>query len=135
MRRFFSSGINAGVLAGMVWGWVCMAANGVTGVFPFEGSFTHNLVTFSAAGAIFGMVTGGILSVAGRFLPFRSAVARGVLVSTALWGLLRFTGLFLSAVEPERFHFAGSALVQGALLAVVLGAMLGLFGRSAFSRA
>lgn len=132
MRRFLGSGINTGVAAGIIWGWVCMAVNAATGIFPFEGTFTHNVVTFSAAGAVFGIVTSALLLAGGRFIPFRNAVARGMLVSTVLWLVMRFVGNMLSVMEPERYHLLKPEFIQGVTLAVVLGALLGLLGRRVF---
>ncbi len=131
MGGLFKNGISAGVVAGVIWGWLTMAVNAVTGVFPFEGTFTHNLVTFAAAGAIFGIVVGVVLVTGGRFLPVKSQVGKGVVISTAIWLLLRIGGIVLSAMEPHRYHLLTAEFFQGIVLAVILGALLGLFSRGA----
>ncbi|HEY4708148.1 MAG TPA: hypothetical protein VII64_11875, partial [Thermodesulfobacteriota bacterium] len=58
----------AGAIAGALWGWLCYLANYMSGIFPFEGSFAHNMLSFTFGGVVFGIVTSGILAVAGRFL-------------------------------------------------------------------
>ncbi|MBE7415161.1 MAG: hypothetical protein HS130_08005 [Deltaproteobacteria bacterium] len=118
--------LKAGAIAGVLWGWLCYLANFVSGVFPFEGSFAQNFITFSFGGAVFGVVTGGLLAVVGRFLPFRKTVFRAVFISAALWVVLRLAGDFLSMMEPERYHLVKPETVQGFFLALALGAILGL---------
>ncbi|WKZ33418.1 MAG: hypothetical protein QY316_03150 [Thermodesulfobacteriota bacterium] len=120
------SSIKAGAIAGVLWGWLCYLANFLSGVFPFEGSFAQNFITFSFGGAVFGVVTGGLLAVVGRFLPFRKTVFRAVFISAALWVVLRLAGDFLSMMEPERYHLVKPETVQGFFLALALGAILGL---------
>lgn len=129
MNSIIKGGILSGVVAGIIWGWFTMAVNAVTGVFAFEGTLTHNIVTFAAAGAVFGIVTGVVLAVGGRFIPVRSMVAKGVVISTALWLVLRIGGVALSAMEPHRYHLLTTEFFQGILLAVVLGAFIGVLGR------
>ncbi len=131
MNDRIKGGITTGVIAGIIWGWFTMAVNAVTGVFLFEGTMVHNIVTFAAAGAIFGIVTGVVLAVGGRFVPVKSMVAKGVVISTALWLLLRIGGVALSAMEPHRYHLLTTEFFQGILLSVVLGALIGVLGRGA----
>lgn len=126
MRRIFSGGVTPGVVAGIIWGWVCMLVNAFTGVFPFEGSFAHNAVTFASAGAVFGLVIYGLLTIAGSRLPFRNSFAKAVFISTALWLALRGAGMMLSAMEPGRYHLLNPEFIQGVLLSVLLGAIMGL---------
>lgn len=118
--------LKAGAIAGVLWGWLCYLANFISGVFPFEGSFAQNFITFSFGGAVFGVVTGGLLAVVGRFLPFRKTVFRAVFISAALWVVLRLAGDFLSMMEPERYNLVKPETVQGFFLALALGAILGL---------
>ncbi|MFQ5736686.1 MAG: hypothetical protein ACE5GY_07470 [Thermodesulfobacteriota bacterium] len=126
MERSWKESMVAGVIAGVVWGWLSMAANSVTGIFPFESSFAHNFMAFTFGGAVFGVVAGGFLNVAGRFLPFRSVLARAVVVSATLWVVLRLGGAMLSSMEPMRYHMVTPQVIQGFTLALILGTLLGI---------
>lgn len=126
-------GVTAGVISGIIWGWVSMGVNAVSGVFPYEGSFAHNLVTFSAAGVVFGVVVGGILAAAGRYVPGKGTLPRAVFVSTALWLVLRGAGMGLSAMHPGRYHLLSPEFIQGVALSVILGGILGLVLKKGFS--
>ncbi|HBG47166.1 MAG TPA: hypothetical protein DDW94_09295 [Deltaproteobacteria bacterium] len=118
--------LKTGALAGVLWGWLCYLANYFSGIFPFESSFTQNLLSFTFGGAVFGIVTAGLLAVLGGFLPFRRMVFKAVFISVTLWLALKFAGDILSIMEPERFHMVMPQAVQGILLALALGAILGL---------
>ena len=125
------------IAAGVIWGWVAMAVNSVTWAFPFEGSFLHNLVSFAMAGAIFGVVAGGLLSALEGRLPFKNHILKAVIVSTAIWLVLRVGAAVLSKMEPSRFNNITSQNVQGFFLAIFLGIMLGLLlkdGPASFQR-
>lgn len=135
MKSSIRRGINSGVAAGIVWGWFCMGVNAVSGVFPFEGTLTHNIVTFSVAGAVFGVVVSALTLTVGRLLPFRGQVARAVFISAAIWIVLRAGGMVLSAMEPERYHLLTPEFFQGLLLAAVLGLFLGVVSRRGIFRA
>lgn len=123
--------LKAGVMAGVIWGWLTYLANAVTGVFPFEGSFAQNLMSFSFGGAVFGVASAALLAVAGRIIPFRGVVARAVFASAVLWISLRIAGDMLSMMEPHRYHLLTAETVQGLALSIALGAILGLFVRKA----
>lgn len=114
-----------GAIAGVIWGWVAMAVNAVSGAFPFENSVTQNIVNFAAGGAIFGIMVSGFLSLLQRWMPFRNVIANAVLLSAILWLLLRIGGAMLSSIEPERFHLVTVQTVQGFALAIILGGILG----------
>ncbi|CAG1064565.1 hypothetical protein BAC1_00126 [uncultured bacterium] len=123
--------LKSGVIAGVVWGWLSYLTNAVTGVFPFEGSFAQDIVSFSFAGAVFGLGTGASLALFGRFIPFRSVVARAVFASAFIWIALRLVGDMLSMMEPERYHLFTPGTIQGLGLSIVLGAILGILVRKA----
>lgn len=127
MTTPLKDGVMTGLLAGIFWGWVSMALNSLTGVVPFEGSFTHNLVSFTVGGAVFGVVTAGFLATAGRFLPFKPVFAKAAFASAVLWIILRIGGDLLSHMEPERYHLITPETVQGFALSIVLGFILALF--------
>ena len=125
----------AGAIAGVLWGWLCYLANYMSGIFPFEGSFAHNMLSFTFGGVVFGIVTSGILAVAGRFLPFRRLLYRAVFVSASVWIVLRLAGDMLSMMEPGRYHLVTPQTVQGFLLALALGAILGMLLKKGEARA
>jgi hypothetical protein len=123
----FKNGVTSGVLAGLLWGWVSMLVNSISGAFPFEHTILHNLVVFSAGGIIFGIIIGGFLTLLGERLPFHSVLPKAVLVSTSFWLLLRLGGLGLAMTEPERYHPDIPQTAQGLVLAVTLGIILSFF--------
>ena len=125
----------AGAIAGVLWGWLCYLANYMSGIFPFEGSFAHNMLSFTFGGVVFGIVTSGILAVAGRFLPFRRLLYRAVFVSASVWIVLILAGDMLSMMEPGRYHLVTPQTVQGFLLALALGAILGMLLKKGEARA
>ncbi|OGP14360.1 MAG: hypothetical protein A2052_09785 [Deltaproteobacteria bacterium GWA2_54_12] len=123
--------LKSGVIAGVVWGWLAYLTNAVTGVFPFEGSFAQDIVSFSFGGAVFGVATGASLALLGGLIPFRGIVARAVFASAFIWIVLRLAGDMLSMMEPHRYHLLTAETVQGLALAVALGAILGIMVRKA----
>ncbi|MBI5888912.1 MAG: hypothetical protein HZB82_09435 [Deltaproteobacteria bacterium] len=114
------------IAGGVIWGWMAMFVNSVSGAFMFEGSFPHNLVTFAVAGAVFGAVAGGLLCAVEARLPFKSLALKAVMVTTAVWVVLRLGGAMLSKMEPARYNIVTPQTVQGFFLAVILGIILGL---------
>jgi len=126
MERSLKQAITAGVIAGIIWGWVAMAANSVTGIFPFESTFAHNIVSFTFGGAVFGVVAGGLMAAAGHILPLKRTLPRALFVCASLWVLLRLGGTVLSSMDPHRYHVFTPEIAQGFALALVLGTLLGL---------
>ncbi len=124
----------AGAIAGALWGWLCYLANYLSNVFPFEGSFAHNIMAFTFGGVVFGVVTSGILFVAGRFLPF-GLIYKAIFVSASVWVVLRLGGDMLSMMEPDRYHLVTPESMQGFLLALALGAILGTLLKRGQARA
>ena len=120
-------GICLGILSGIVWGWVSILVNYITGVFPFEESLLKEVITFSFGGAIFGMVIGGFMSLIGDRLPFKSSLPNAIFISTAVWLVLRIGGVLLSYNDPGRFHPDAAQTLQGFMLAIVLGLILTTF--------
>ncbi|MBI5588642.1 MAG: hypothetical protein HY889_09805 [Deltaproteobacteria bacterium] len=131
---FLKECVLKGALAGVVWGWIAMVLNSFTGIFVFEGGFTHDLVTFSVAGAVFGVVVSGFLFVGGRFVPFKKTLPRAVFVSVFIWLVLRAGGVLLSSMEPSRYHVLTPETLQGLFLAVALGTLLGIFRKDGQQR-
>lgn len=124
---FLKDCVLKGVLAGVIWGLLATVVNSFTGILEFEGSFTHDLFTFSMAGAIFGVVVSGFISVADRFVPFKRALPKAVFVSVLIWLVLRAGGTMLSSMEPSRYHVVTPETLQGLFLAAVLGVILWAF--------
>ncbi|MEK6591075.1 MAG: hypothetical protein AABZ11_10400 [Nitrospinota bacterium] len=119
-------GIGSGMAAGIVWGFAAMAVNAITGVFPVEHDLLHNITAFTTGGAIFGIVTGGLLTLIHDRLPFRTFVSNAVLITTFIWLILRIGGFLLSSVNPMRYHAELPATIQGFTLAVLMGGILGI---------
>ncbi len=114
------------IVGGVIWSWIAMVVNSISGAFMFEGGFSHNLAAFAAAGAVFGAVAGGLLCVLEERLPFKNPMLKAVMVSTAVWVVLRAGGAMLSKMEPSRYNIVTPQTLQGFFLAVTLGIILGL---------
>jgi len=113
------------LLAGALWGMVSLLVNTFTGAFTLEAGVVHDLVTFTIGGALFGLVTGGFLSVAQGLMPRWGLTSKAVAISVVIWLALNGTGLVLSIVKPVRYHFEAGQSLQGLFLAVILGLILG----------
>ena len=118
-------GIMLGAVAGIIWGWLAMAVNAVSGAFAFENSLMHNLISFAIGGAVFGIVVNGFLGLLQRLLPFKSILLNAVLLSVVFWLMLRIGGAMLSSVEPDRYHIITAQSIQGFVLAIIMGFILG----------
>jgi len=118
-------GIMLGAVAGIIWGWVAMAVNAVSGAFAFENSLMHNLISFAVGGAVFGIVVNGFLGLLQRLLPFKSILLNAILLSIVFWLMLRIGGAMLSSVEPDRYHIITAQSIQGFVLAIIMGFILG----------
>ncbi|MFQ5479708.1 MAG: hypothetical protein ACE5DW_00330 [Thermodesulfobacteriota bacterium] len=115
------------LLAGALWGMVSLLVNTFTGAFTLEASLVHDLVTFTLGGALFGLVTGGLLSVLQSFMPGRGLTKKAVMVSVVIWLALNGAGFVLSVLSPIRYHFEAGQSLQGLFLAAILGIILGTF--------
>ena len=118
--------IMLGAIAGIVWGWIALSVNAATGAFPFENTLLHLLIIFAAGGAIFGIIVSGFLSLLKERLPFENIFIKAVMVSLVLWIILRGGGTLLSSIEPERYHPETAQSIQGFILAIVMGCILGI---------
>ncbi|MBI5874765.1 MAG: hypothetical protein HZB81_02795 [Deltaproteobacteria bacterium] len=118
-------GIMLGAIAGIAWGWIAMAVNAATGAFEFENTLLHNLIAFAAGGAVFGIVVSGFLSLLKERLPFKNIFLKATLLSSVLWIMLKVGGTLLSSVEPERYHPITAQSIQGFVLAIIMGGLLG----------
>lgn len=119
-------GVAKGALAGIIWGWLSFALNSFTNIFEFEGSFASDLASFTFGGAVFGIFTGGFLSVVGGYIPSKSVIGKAVAVSAVLWIILKAGGTLLSVSEPDRYHIVTAEAAQGFVLSIILGLTLGL---------
>ena len=124
--REWKDGIGAGALAGIVWGWIALATNRATGAFTFEEGLFYEISTFAVGGAVLGVVVGGFLVLARDLLPFKRLLAKAIFVSTSIWLLLRTAGVALSLMNPYRYHPAMDEALQGFLLSIVMGGLIGL---------
>lgn len=122
------------VVAGVIWGMAAMLTNSLTGAFMFEDGLLHNLVSFTTGGVILCMLTGGLLNLMGKRLPFKRPLPKAVLISGVVWITLRLGGAFLSSMDSERYHFVTAQSVQGFALAMALGVIIGfLWDKDALS--
>lgn len=121
----WKKGIILGGVAGVLWGWVALAVNAMSGVFTFENSLLHNLIGFAIGGIIFGIVVSGFMRLLHEWLPFKNILLNAILLSAVLWLLLRIGGVMLSSVESDRYHLVTAQSVQGFVLAVIMGCILG----------
>ncbi len=122
----FKSGMLLGIFSGIIWGWIAIAINLVSGVFPLESSLYYNIIVFSIGGAVFGLVVAGFLTISFDKLPFKKPIAKAILIAAALWLILRMFGSLLSTMEPARYHIITSQTIQGLILAVLFGCILGM---------
>ncbi len=127
MNTSFYKGVISGVVAGIVWGWISLVVNSISGAFPFEHTFIFNLMIFSISGAIFGIIVAGFLNLIGQLLPFKKIMLKAILVSTSFWLLLRSGGIVLSIMMPDRYHPEIPQAIQGFFLSVILGVLVSLF--------
>lgn len=114
-----------GAIAGILWGWVAMTANTVTGAFPFEQSLLQHLVTFAVGGAIFGIVVSGFLTLLQEWLPFKNNLTASIFIATMIWIVLFIGGYGLALADADRYHFNVPQAVQGLIMAVILGSFIG----------
>jgi len=124
MEEGIGRGIITGIIAGAVCGVGMIALNHITGAFNFESSLRHNLAAFAIGGALFGILSGGIVSLVSGYLPF-GKVANAVIVSVVVWTLLRTVGAGLAGLDPFRFHSDISQTYQGLGFSILLGVVLG----------
>lgn len=117
--------ITADIVAGVLWGWLSLFINAITGIFLPEAGFVHALGSFGLAGAINAFVVGGLLTLFMARLPGRSVLLKAVMVSVVVWLALRAGAMMLSHIDPERYHVATWESLQGLALAVLLGALIG----------
>lgn len=129
----WKKGILAGLVAGICWGWLALAVNTVAGAFLPDRGFFFNLAMFATGGAVYGIVVGGLLAALRDIIPFKSLLAKAVLISVCLWLALRTGGAVLSGVAPWRYHQVMVQTVQGFFLAVLMGLILGVLWKRSFN--
>lgn len=123
-----------GMVSGAIWGLIALAVNRFTGVFPFESSVLHNVLAFMVAGAFFGVVAGAVVAIAGRFLPSWNIVVKAVVLSAAVWVVLRIIGALLSSMDHHRYHINLAEALQGFLLAALMGLFIGILWKKGAPR-
>lgn len=112
-----------GLGAGIIWGLVALAINAITGIFPFEQGSTHNILTFTFGGVIFGLVSSAILKLTEGYLPSRSIEVKSVIITTSIWLVLSIIGIIISAMPHQAFS---PRTIQGLVLAIIMGLILGV---------
>ena len=118
-------GFSLGAVSGILYGVAGIALNQVTGAFPFEMNMALLLTTFATGGAIFGVITGCLMSVTENlFLPGRPVLKASV-ISVGFWLALRLGAALLTAADPGRYHPDIGQTVQGFALSLLLGVILG----------
>lgn len=118
-------GIGSGVVAGIVWGWLAMIIHTVTGISSAEHSILYNMFPFTTGGIIFGIVSGGILALIHDRLPLKTSFGKAVMLTTCIWLILHVGGFLLSLIDSGRYHYSSREAVQGLMLFVLLGGILG----------
>lgn len=118
-------GIGSGVVAGIVWGWLAMVIYAVTGISPAEHSILYNMFPFTIGGVVFGILSGGILALIHDRLPFKTSFGKAVLLTIWIWLMLHVVGFLLSMIDSGRYHYSSRDAVNGLMLFVLLGSILG----------
>ncbi len=121
----FAQGIKAGMIAGVIWGWAALGFNYMSGTFPFEAHLINNFIIFSVGGGIFGLVAGSFMAITEERLPFKGLLPKAVFLSTSLWLVFRIGGFLLSSADIERYHPDMTETLQGFVLALIMGGILG----------
>src|SRR3990172_3313540 len=119
-------GIGSGVVAGIVWGWLAMLIHMVTGISPVEHGILYNMFPFTIGGVIFGIFSGGLLALIHDRLPFKTSFGKAVMLTSLIWLMLHVGGFLLSLIDSGRYHYSSREAVQGLMLAVLLGGILGV---------
>lgn len=122
----WKQGLNKGIIAGVIWGWIALGLSLTIGALEFESGLWHNLVTFSVGGALFGMILGAFMVLLEQRLPFKKCYVKTLFLSISLWLILRFGGVLLSSVDLVRYQAHMSQSVYGFLMTLVLGSILGV---------
>ncbi|GMT42276.1 MAG: hypothetical protein IEMM0002_0687 [bacterium] len=130
----WKKGIAVGTVSGIGSAWIAMAFSKFASVFIFENGLLPNLISFAVGGALFGIVTSGFMIVLGSHLPFKNLPAKGALLSTSLWLILRLGGQLHSINNPDRFHADAGQTVMGFLFAVILGMAIGFMWKADVKR-
>lgn len=118
-------GISVGVYGGMVWGLVVLTVSSYLKFFAFDFTILHDIPVFITGGAMFGLIVGAFMEILGERLPFDGTVAKGVVLSVAIWLTFFIPGIFLHIVMPERYTVDIPLHIQGLFLAIILGIIIG----------
>ncbi len=118
-------GISIGAYGGMVWGLVVLGVSAYLKFFAFDFTILHDIPIFMAGGAGMGLIVGAFMEVLGERLPFEGAVAKGIVLSVAIWLVFFIPGVFLHLIKPDRYTVEIPLHIQGLFLAMVLGMIIG----------
>ncbi len=125
-KNLLFKGFSLGTVAGVLYGLAGIVLNQVTGAFPFEMNLTSLFGTFAVGGAIFGVIAGCLMSVTDNLFLAERPVSRAVIISVGFWLSLRFGAALLTMHDSHRYHPVYEQSIQGLLLSVILGLILGL---------
>ncbi|VAX21662.1 hypothetical protein MNBD_NITROSPINAE01-1291 [hydrothermal vent metagenome] len=132
-KNLLFKGFSLGTVAGVLYGLAGIVFNQVTGAFAFEMSITSLLGTFAVGGAIFGVIAGCFMSVTDNLFLKERPVSRAVIISVGFWLALRFGAASLTMHDSHRYHPVYEQSLQGLVLAVILGLILGLLWKTKVS--
>jgi len=119
--------IYAGVMGGILWGWMILLLNNLTHAFHTEQGIFYNIFIFPAGGALLGALVAIMTELFYELIPFPGLTYKIVFVSVAIWTLLRIGGSILSLIKPERYHQSMPATIQGFVFAILMGLLIGFF--------
>jgi hypothetical protein len=118
-------GISIGVVSGALCGWAGIVVNQITGAFPIEMNAMLLIVTFAIGGAVSGVVVAGLMAVTNDLFLTDRPIFKAVVFSVGFWFALRIGAVMLTVQDPTRFHPVMEQSVQGLLMALLLGVVLG----------
>ncbi len=119
-------GIGSGVVAGIAWGLLSLAIHAFTGISPVEHGILYNIFPFIIGGVIFGILSGGLLALIHNRLPFKTSFGKAVMLTSLIWLMLHVGGFLLSLIDSGRYHYSSREAVQGLMLFILLGGILGV---------
>lgn len=128
--KLLFKGLSLGTVSGVLYGLAGIVLNQVTGAFAFEMNITSLLGTFAVGGAIFGIIAGCLMSVADNLFLSGRPVLKALTISVGFWLVLRSGAALLTTYDPYRYHSVFGQTLQGLVLSVLLGLVLGLLWKT-----
>lgn len=128
IRKAVAIGLTAGLLwsaIALLWTLGSQAWLGGT-VVGLEKGTMANILPFVVGGIVMAGLCWSLLLAWGRSIPFGGSITKGIAITVAVWVFLTSTGPLVASAASHRVYFNAFEVVQGALLAVVLGMILGI---------